>query len=79
MAMAGRGDQFLSLGLCLEMSICVVAVAGSLIPAVPDAPAATGQIDPRSPTVLPALWSPAELLKSLFVAALVPRLCPASW
>lgn len=38
MAMAGRGDQFLSLGLCLEMSICVVAVAGSLLPVVYDVP-----------------------------------------
>ena len=32
------GDQFLSLSLCLGMLVCVVAVAGALLPAVPGVP-----------------------------------------
>ena len=54
MAMAGTGggNRSLCLGHCLGIPVCVVAVAGSLIPVGIGVPAVSGQIDPPSPTVL---------------------------
>ena len=44
--MAGNGgDQFLSLSLCLGMLVCVVAVAGALLPVVTDVPVMPHSVD----------------------------------